>query len=71
MGSSFGPEGPDAEREGADLSAQAAGGLISTTGGKGEGPSAIGATIARHSTDDEFDIDVMVQLAYRNDVDPE
>ena len=38
MGSSFGPEGPDAAREGADLSAQAAGGLISTTGGKGEGP---------------------------------
>ena len=27
MGSSFGPEGPDAEREGADLSAQAAGGI--------------------------------------------
>jgi CoA:oxalate CoA-transferase len=48
MGSSFGSEGPDAAREGADLSAQAAGGLISTTGGKGEGPSAIGATIADH-----------------------
>ena len=38
MGSSFGPEGPDATREGADLSAQAAGGLISTTGGKGADP---------------------------------
>src|SRR3984885_6015631 len=48
MGSSFGPEGPDAAREGADLSAQAAGGLISTTGGKGTDPSAIGATIADH-----------------------
>jgi CoA:oxalate CoA-transferase len=48
MGSSFGPEGPDAKREGADLSAQAAGGLISTTGGKGAAPSAIGATIADH-----------------------
>ena len=48
MGSSFGPEGPDATREGADLSAQAAGGLISTTGGKGADPSAIGATIADH-----------------------
>ncbi|MHB8467898.1 MAG: CoA transferase, partial [Acidimicrobiales bacterium] len=31
-GSTFGPEGPDAQREGADLSAQAAGGLISSTG---------------------------------------
>jgi CoA:oxalate CoA-transferase len=48
MGSSFGPEGPDATREGADLSAQAGGGLISTTGGKGAGPSAVGATIADH-----------------------
>jgi crotonobetainyl-CoA:carnitine CoA-transferase CaiB-like acyl-CoA transferase len=48
MGSSFGPEGPDAAREGADLSAQAAGGLISTTGGAGVDPSPIGATIADH-----------------------
>jgi CoA:oxalate CoA-transferase len=48
MGSSFGPEGPDAAREGADLSAQAAGGLISTTGGAGAGPSPVGATIADH-----------------------
>jgi CoA:oxalate CoA-transferase len=48
MGSSFGPEGPDAAREGADLSGQAAGGLISTTGGNGVDPSAIGATIADH-----------------------
>jgi len=48
MGSSFGPEGPDATREGADLSAQAAGGLISTTGGNGNDPSPVGATIADH-----------------------
>ena len=41
-------EGPDATREGADLSAQAAGGLISTTGGGGSDPSSIGATIADH-----------------------
>ncbi|MCW5726246.1 nucleotidyltransferase [Parvibaculum sp.] len=36
-----------------------------------QGGFSIGATVARHSTDDEFDIDVMVQLAYRPDVDPE
>jgi len=48
MGSSFGTEGPDAAREGADLSAQAAGGLISTTGGGGNDPSPIGATVADH-----------------------
>jgi crotonobetainyl-CoA:carnitine CoA-transferase CaiB-like acyl-CoA transferase len=48
MGSSFGPLGPDAVREGADLSGQAAGGLISTTGGAGSDPTPIGATIADH-----------------------
>lgn len=48
MGSSFGPEGPDATREGADLSAQASGGLISTTGGAGSDPSPLAATIADH-----------------------
>jgi hypothetical protein len=36
-----------------------------------QGGFAIGATVARHSTDDEFDIDVMTQLAYLSDVDPE
>jgi hypothetical protein len=36
-----------------------------------QGGFAIGATVARHATDDEFDIDVMTQLAYRTDVDPE
>jgi hypothetical protein len=36
-----------------------------------QGGFAIGATVARHSTDEEFDIDVMAQLAYRADVDPE
>jgi crotonobetainyl-CoA:carnitine CoA-transferase CaiB-like acyl-CoA transferase len=48
MGSSFGPEGPDSGREGADLSGQAAGGIISTTGGAAGDLSAIGATIADH-----------------------
>jgi CoA:oxalate CoA-transferase len=48
MGSSFGPEGPDAGREGADLGGQAAGGLISTTGGTGADPSPVGATVADH-----------------------
>jgi crotonobetainyl-CoA:carnitine CoA-transferase CaiB-like acyl-CoA transferase len=48
MGSSFGTEGPDAKREGADLSGQAAGGIISTIGGAGSDPSPIGATIADH-----------------------
>ena len=37
----------------------------------GQGGFAIGATVARHATDDEFDIDVMAQLGLRHDVDPE
>jgi len=36
-----------------------------------QGGFAIGATVARHSSDDEFDIDVIADLAYRADVDPE
>jgi len=47
-GSTYGTEGTDAAREGADLSAQAAGGLISTTGRDGQEVSPVGATIADH-----------------------
>jgi crotonobetainyl-CoA:carnitine CoA-transferase CaiB-like acyl-CoA transferase len=47
-GSAFGPIGPDAEREGADLSAQASGGLISATGSDGGEPSTVAVTIADH-----------------------
>ena len=47
-GSAFGPVGPDALREGADIAGQAAGGLISTTGRDGETPSPVGVTIADH-----------------------
>ena len=47
-GSTFGPLGPDARREGADLAGQAAGGLISTTGRDGDPPTPVGVTIADH-----------------------
>ena len=47
-GSTFGPLGPDAQREGADLAGQAAGGLISTTGRDGDPPTPVGVTIADH-----------------------
>jgi crotonobetainyl-CoA:carnitine CoA-transferase CaiB-like acyl-CoA transferase len=47
-GSTFGPTGPDSKREGADLAAQAAGGLMSTTGVDGGEPTPVGATIADH-----------------------
>jgi crotonobetainyl-CoA:carnitine CoA-transferase CaiB-like acyl-CoA transferase len=47
-GSTYGTEGSDAAREGADLSGQAAGGLISTTGRDGQEVTPVGATIADH-----------------------
>ena len=47
-GSTFGPVGPDAHREGADLAGQSAGGLISTTGREGDPPTPVGAFIADH-----------------------
>jgi formyl-CoA transferase len=48
-GSTYGTQGTDATREGADLSAQAAGGLISTTGRDGQEVTPVGATIADHT----------------------
>ena len=47
-GSTFGPVGPDAHREGADLAGQSAGGLISTTDREGDPPSPVGVFIADH-----------------------
>ena len=47
-GSTFGPVGPDAHREGADLAGQSAGGLISTTGREGDPPTPVGVFIADH-----------------------
>lgn len=46
--SAFGPVGPDADREGADLAGQSAGGLISTTGEDGSFPTPVGYVIADH-----------------------
>ena len=37
----------------------------------GQGGFAIGATVARHATDDEFDIDMMAQVSFPQSVDPE
>ena len=44
----FGPVGPDAAREGADLAGQAASGLIATTGTDEGEPTPVGATVADH-----------------------
>ena len=47
-GSTFGYEGEVARREGADLAAQAFGGVIATTGSDGSHPTTIGVTICDH-----------------------
>lgn len=47
-GSTLGPDGPAATREGADLAGQAAGGLISTNGVDGGALTPVGVTIADH-----------------------
>ncbi|MCH2185041.1 CoA transferase, partial [Myxococcota bacterium] len=47
-GSTFGPAGPDSDRKGADLAAQAAGGLIQTTGYDTDSSTPVGVTIADH-----------------------
>jgi crotonobetainyl-CoA:carnitine CoA-transferase CaiB-like acyl-CoA transferase len=64
-GSTFGPRGPDATQEGADLSGQAAGGLISTTGVDGGEPSPVGATIADHIASQNLAAGILAALFAR------
>ena len=64
-GSAFGPDGSDASREGADLSGQAAGGLISTTGVDSGDPSPIGATIADHIASQNLVSGILAALLVR------
>jgi crotonobetainyl-CoA:carnitine CoA-transferase CaiB-like acyl-CoA transferase len=63
--STFGPVGPDAERAGADLSGQSAGGLISTTGVDGGDPTPVGATIADHVGSQNLAAGVLAALVAR------
>jgi crotonobetainyl-CoA:carnitine CoA-transferase CaiB-like acyl-CoA transferase len=64
-GSTFGPDGPDATREGADLSAQAAGGLISTTGVDGADPTPVAITIADHIASQNLVAGILAALFVR------
>ncbi|MGH8917398.1 MAG: CaiB/BaiF CoA transferase family protein [Actinomycetes bacterium] len=64
-GSAFGPLGPDADREGADLSGQAAGGLISATGVDGGEPTTIGVTIADHISSQNLVAGILAALVAR------
>lgn len=65
-GSVFGPLGPHAASEGADLAGQAAGGLISTTGRTGGDPTPIGVTIADHMAAQNMSIGILSALHARH-----
>jgi crotonobetainyl-CoA:carnitine CoA-transferase CaiB-like acyl-CoA transferase len=65
-GSVYGPEGPSASAKGADLAAQAAGGLISTTGVDGSDPTPIGATIADHIASQNMTAGILAAIIARS-----
>ena len=64
-GSAFGPIGPDAEREGADIAGQAAGGLMMTTGMDGGDPTPVGVTIADHVASQNMTAGILAALIAR------
>ena len=65
VGSTFGSIGPDVQREGADLSAQAAGGLISTTGRNPSESTPVGVTIADHIASQNLVSGILAALLHR------
>lgn len=64
-GSAFGPLGPDAPREGADLSAQASAGLISATGRDDGEPTPVAVTICDHIASQHLAAGVLAALLAR------
>jgi crotonobetainyl-CoA:carnitine CoA-transferase CaiB-like acyl-CoA transferase len=64
-GSAFGHLGPDASRTGADLSAQASGGLISGTGADGDDPTPVAVTIADHIASQNLVSGILAALVAR------
>ena len=64
-GSTFGPDGPDADQEGADLAGQCAGGLISTIGYDGSPYSPVGVTIADHIGSQNLLSGILAALYYQ------
>jgi len=66
QGSTFGSLGPDARRQGADLAAQAAGGLVSTTGRDGDPASPVAIFIADHIASLNMVAGILAALQHRN-----
>ena len=65
-GSAFGALGPDASRTGADLSAQASGGLIHGTGTDDGDPTPVAVTIADHISGQNLVVGILAALFARN-----
>jgi len=66
-GSVFGPNGPNAATEGADLAGQAASGLISTTGTTNGEPGPVGFTISDHVASLNMTIGILTALLVRGE----
>lgn len=64
-GSLHGSLGPEADREGADLAGQAAGGLIATTGLDSGEVTPVGATIADHIASQHLAVGILAALLWR------
>ena len=66
QGSTFGSLGPDSARQGADLAAQAAGGLVSTTGRDGDPASPVAIFIADHIASLNMVAGILAALRHRS-----
>ncbi len=64
-GSSFGPRGPNATREGADMVGQAEGGIVSVIGHDDGDPTIVGATIADHLGAQNMITGILAALLHR------
>jgi len=64
-GSTFGPEGPNALREGADMVGQAEGGIVSVTGHDDGHPTIVGSVISDHLGAQNMITGVLAALVHR------
>jgi CoA:oxalate CoA-transferase len=64
-GSTFGPEGPNSQREGADMVGQAEGGIVSVTGHDDGHPTIVGAVIGDHFGAQNLITGILAALVHR------
>ena len=64
-GSTFGPEGPNSKREGADMVGQAEGGIVSVTGHDDGDPTIVGAVIGDHFGAQNMITGILAALLHR------